>query len=632
MRIRLILPEPHRSASKPNTIEKELSGFKRGELARLNQQGYNIYFFPNYNSAPLAHPFLNGQDVDVWEYVFVDMDLKDGSHTRESFLSTLKSFELTPTRIVFSGHGIHAYWRVSDLSLDSYLALQKRLIRKFNTDDSVWKIAQLMRMPGFYNTKAADRNVWPLCEILEETKISYKIEHFDEHLSVLSDADAADIEKHKNKVFGLTPEADQHVMSGDLPEKFVAELEINPALKELFINPKDRSRADMRIANTLVRMSYTRDEIYAVLSNTSKGKERGDEYVLPLLDKVIETPLTPLDSDFTLVNAIATNELVKKQQQELIVEHKIKKEYRKTLREIELEKRTGVYSLKNTTELRKKHYLESIEIMDKSMLDRLFCITPKLTNLIPLEGIETILVAAETGKGKSTTVCNITYPLLEQGKKVLIVSTEERAEDLMLRLIAIKNGWNVNDQRSWLENQDMVLQRNSDIVALSENPNLMIVDNYTRGTDLTTGGEVLPLDLTNRDHFESLLESTIRDGFKYDLLLVDYISKIAGSNDSEAEWQTIYKTIKAIEEWCKKTFTPAIVFSQLKANNSENPQLFENRIPGAKKILTAVTCAVELVTDYEQQETTVICHKNRKYGKMFRHVLKFHKGKYVDIE
>ena len=62
---------------------KEITGidpdYSEGELEKLNEEKeYNIFFTPNYASKSVGSNWTSAKDIDTWEWVFVDMDLKDG--------------------------------------------------------------------------------------------------------------------------------------------------------------------------------------------------------------------------------------------------------------------------------------------------------------------------------------------------------------------------------------------------------------------------------------------------------------------------------------------------------------------------------------------------------------------------
>jgi hypothetical protein len=185
LRYRLIKPEwakedPDKQAL-PNIIEGE--DFTIDFLKEKNNLCYNVYYFPNHNKTPIENPFLSGKDVSVFKYCFVDMDLKDGVYkTVDEFVNFVLSEEPKPNRLVFSGNGVHAYWNISDLTLESYIETQLKLIKKYKTDKSIWTVLQLMRLPGFYNTK--DKSNFKL---VEETQITDKLYQVSDLKAILPD-------------------------------------------------------------------------------------------------------------------------------------------------------------------------------------------------------------------------------------------------------------------------------------------------------------------------------------------------------------------------------------------------------------------------------------------------------------
>jgi hypothetical protein len=65
----------------------------------------------------------------------------------------------TPTAMVFSGGGHHAYWRLSEpiTDLRRWTAIQKGLIAALHSDKAIHDPPRIMRLPGYFNTKRAQK-------------------------------------------------------------------------------------------------------------------------------------------------------------------------------------------------------------------------------------------------------------------------------------------------------------------------------------------------------------------------------------------------------------------------------------------------------------------------------------------
>jgi len=274
--------------------------FDKDYLKKKNEAGYSIYFFPNHPSTDVYKEgvkFLKGRDIDVFNFCFVDMDLKDGAYeSKEAFLEELKTFELKPTLVVDSGNGVHAYWRISDLNRASYILFQLALIKRFKTDTSVWTVLQLMRLPNYMNTKKYDKKILCQAFISEgDTKAVYKTSDFPKE--VIGLLDEKDKQKAKNHIARLEGKMEEdfedQTNTGELPAKFVTLMEEREDLSDLFHRPKetvgDRSAADMKLANRLFTVGFDKQEAYSVLLNTKKARSKGPhrkEYASLTISKV----------------------------------------------------------------------------------------------------------------------------------------------------------------------------------------------------------------------------------------------------------------------------------------------------------------------------------------------------------
>lgn len=302
---RLIYPEwatsmpDFDSKQTPRVIEAELDD---EQLAHLNAIGYNCYWLPNYPSQYNPDKKIDGTDIDVFEYVYVDLDMKDYMSadldrrheyaSKDEFLSVLLSFSLQPSLIVDSGNGIHAYWRVLDLDVMSFLRLQRRLARHFSTDPAVAKIYQLMRVWGTMNTKK--QGDFKPCEVVVSSDAEYTAEQLDRVLPRISQKDEEYCKAHHDKTYGLTEKIE---LSDELPAKWFQKFPKGSDGWKLFYgNPKDRSAADYRLGHLLSAAGFTREEALAVLSRTGKASERVGvhryNYALGIVEKIWVDPTT----------------------------------------------------------------------------------------------------------------------------------------------------------------------------------------------------------------------------------------------------------------------------------------------------------------------------------------------------
>lgn len=269
-RFRLIKPEWAKAITDGADV---LEGyFSEAEIKAKNKLGYNIYYFPNHPSEELDKLFLSGKDVNVFEYCFVDMDLKDGVYaSKEEFIGLVSAFEPQPNRIIDSGNGIHAYWKITDLTRERYVELQLRLINKFKTDDSIYTVLQLMRYPGSFNTKKQDDFKLVSEFILNENEYTY--EALSSVLEPISPSAAQSMEA---TLTGTPVQIADSLDLDTLPEAFISLLQKSNRVHELFYNeePGTRSESDYALARELFEAEISKNDATVVLANTHKARSR----------------------------------------------------------------------------------------------------------------------------------------------------------------------------------------------------------------------------------------------------------------------------------------------------------------------------------------------------------------------
>lgn len=269
--------------------------FSSESIKDYNSLGYNIYYLANYPSHYKIGNVVRGLDIDIFNFVFCDCDLKDGVYkSKDEFLEAIGVAGIEPSKIVDSGNGIHVYWKVNNLDAKSYLRFQRRLTRLFNTDEAVGQLFQLMRWPGTINTKIKDKPV--LCETMFESEVQYTAEELDKLLPTITKADEDYCIHHYNKTYQI--DQDQTIISDILPPKFGKLIRENHEAKELFASVSDdRSKSDYRLGHLMFANGFTRDEALSVLVNSIKAMQRApihrQSYAINIVDKIWTFELEP---------------------------------------------------------------------------------------------------------------------------------------------------------------------------------------------------------------------------------------------------------------------------------------------------------------------------------------------------
>jgi hypothetical protein len=195
--------------------------------------------------------------------------------------------------VVNSGNGVHAYWKVDDLDRESFVLTQLALLQHFKTDESVWTVLQLMRCPGFRNTKNPQNYI--MTELVNpfSSGKTYCLKDFPKEIFNLEDKLREKAKRHIDRLEGRVDVSFIHdVNAEELPEEFYDLMLDNDAVAKLFHDPesyKDRSAADMKLTNALYKKGLTKKQALSVVCNTQKALEKGPErvtYAAHTVDKV----------------------------------------------------------------------------------------------------------------------------------------------------------------------------------------------------------------------------------------------------------------------------------------------------------------------------------------------------------
>jgi P4 family phage/plasmid primase-like protien len=131
----------------------------------------------------------NKENVTEIAFLFADIDLKDIDGKQADVERILSTLRCPPSCTVFSGHGVHAYWSLTESIVnpsadggeqDRIESALRQLADVVGGDLQVCEIARLMRLPGTHNTKRGE-NIPAV--VLTSTGKDYELSDLEEWLS-----------------------------------------------------------------------------------------------------------------------------------------------------------------------------------------------------------------------------------------------------------------------------------------------------------------------------------------------------------------------------------------------------------------------------------------------------------------
>ena len=146
--VRLWLFDDQRSRALPprSTVDET-------EARRRNRQGMGVFWCPNLPRADVRRI----DRLAAVRYAYADLDGLEGRSDKRAALDRLESSPCAPCRVVETRSGLHAYWRIDDLTLAAWDAVVRhRLIPFFNADPRAADPVRVLRVPGFLHMKRPD--------------------------------------------------------------------------------------------------------------------------------------------------------------------------------------------------------------------------------------------------------------------------------------------------------------------------------------------------------------------------------------------------------------------------------------------------------------------------------------------
>lgn len=227
--------------------------------------------------------------------------------------------------------------------------------------------------------------------------------------------------------------------------------------------------------------------------------------------------------------------------------------------------------------------------------------------LVPFFRKNLLLFGARTGDGKSTGVANIAYSLLFQkskhdgsNAKILIISNEERKEDVYNRITCLLMGWSYTSHSKFTDAQ--IKRFNDNIPALASR--ITVIDDGHEGAHGAT---------SSVDGIEAIFQNLLDNKTYYDCVLIDYYQNVTEckKNLKMNEYEVQARLSRILDKYKNLYPAPIILFCQVNPDDEEESKSFYWRIQGRKLIMTVATFVMEMKVDKQKRTTKWVIHKNR---------------------
>lgn len=255
---------------------------------------------------------------------------------------------------------------------------------------------------------------------------------------------------------------------------------------------------------------------------------------------------------------------------------------------------------------------------NKMLNERIVLINNSLTSAFPFTRENLYLFCAYTGSGKSTVAANIAYPLWKQKKKILVISNEETAQDVLFRIACLEKGLKFND---WKQG---IMPMHDQMECLKLFPDIA---QYVKIRDVTWEGGLT----TKIEGIKGLLESVKDSG--YSCAMIDYYQLIKDSLEDRT--RTRYDVLNDLRIWLgqyiKGCEVPVVLFVQLYSQGKRPSKDIDMRIKECSAIIEPASVIVEVIPNFDDSTSDFLIHKDRfgtATGKKI--VCPFEKGRFLN--
>ncbi len=254
---------------------------------------------------------------------------------------------------------------------------------------------------------------------------------------------------------------------------------------------------------------------------------------------------------------------------------------------------------------------------NKMLNERITLVNRSLSAAIPFTRENLYLFCAYSGSGKSTVAANISFPLWKQKKKVLVISNEEDAKDIIFRIACLDKGYNFNDWKKNLMPIDCI----KEVAMLYDD-----ITDYVKVVDVKweKGG-------TQRIEMIKGVLETIR-GNGYSCAIIDYFQLIQYSLDdpSHSRYDVLNDFRNWINIYIKSCEVPIVLFAQLHSTGKRGESL-DSRIKECSNIIEPATVIIEVVPNFEDSTSSFCVWKDRfGIAQGTKIVCPFDKGRFLE--
>jgi len=217
----------------------------RAKALRMDADGWDAYYgvLPRTRTSGKAEDCVSSTGV-LW----ADVDAKHLNGTKISTLVALGGSSITPSIVVDSGNGVHAYWLLDNVvPFDKASEVMKGLAKAIG-GDSVHDAPRVLRLPGTHNHKTDPPHEVRLLRFEPDRRVRFA--DFSDYLSPPKPAREA-IETEPRELSAL-PEWLQEAMENPTPEGY-------------------RSGMIFKVMLWLIRYGYSKESISDLLAYYPDG-------------------------------------------------------------------------------------------------------------------------------------------------------------------------------------------------------------------------------------------------------------------------------------------------------------------------------------------------------------------------